>query len=124
MNFFDIIELIARIFFPRSFMALKVRLFTLLIAGLIASFAFNFELRWGQNTNLPTLVLSVPGNDIWTVLIAALTLFFLVLADLFIIVRRQRFDKELLDFTRESNVRNVVKEYVIAHVLRERNSRH
>jgi len=124
MNLLDVIELIGRIFFPRSFMALKVRLFTLLIAGLIASFAFSFELRWVQNTSLPTIALSVPGNDVLTVLIAASTLFFLILVDLFIIVRRQRFDKELLDFAREANIRDDVKGHIISLLLQERNSRY
>jgi hypothetical protein len=104
-------------------MGLKVRLFALLTIGLVAKSALGFDFRLVRGPRSSSIDLKVTGADLLSVLVTAVTLAFLVLANVVVLIRRRSFDRELLDFARDPNVPDTLKRDVIFALLDERNRR-
>lgn len=116
-------ETIRRILWPQTFMALKVRLFGLMTLALIGKSVLDLSLEAKKAVESSSIVLRVAGIDLETVVVTALTLAFLVLANVVVFIRRERFNRELLDFARDPNVSDQLKTQVIEQLLAEQTRR-
>ena len=122
-NLPEVLALVGRILWPQNFMAVKVRLFSLLTIGLIVKSAVGIDLSLLRRGGVSSVDLKVAGADLVSVLVVAVTLAFLVMADIVIFIRRRAFDRELLEFAKDPSVSEPLKRDVIHALLDERNRR-
>jgi hypothetical protein len=101
-------------------MAFKSRLYSLLVLGVVASIAFNFEIYISKSNGMPFMKFNIPGNDLYIVLVCGCILIFLVFFNLIRYKRKKDFQKELLDFARDPNISEEFK-YVIINEIHSRN---
>ena len=70
------------------------------------------------------MTVRVGGLDTVAITATAITLGLLVLANVFIAVRRTIFNQELLDFARDPLVSEGLREQIVKDLLEERNRRY
>jgi hypothetical protein len=115
---------IARFLWPQTFLAFKVRLFTLWVAVLAGKAALNFDLDITRSGDGSEVRFHIGGVDVVSIAATAVTLGILVLANVFIAVRRARFNREILEFARDPSVPESLKREVIERMLDERSQRY
>lgn len=115
----DLLLQFVRILFPRSFIAFKVRLYSLLLLGLVVDFGLRLRLRPLSNNAEPGLSLELSGPDLAVIIVCAITLIFLVLVNWILRIRHQQLRMESIELAKQPGIPNGLKRDVIREVLRE-----
>lgn len=120
----DIGSVIARVFWPQTFLAFKVRVFALWTTVLAGKAALSLDLGFTRSAAATSFTARLGGIDTVSIIATAITLTLLLLSDVIIAIRRRSFDRDLLELARDPSVPNNIKEQVIGYLLDERNRRY
>ena len=109
----ELLEIILRLLVPRSFIGLKIRLFSLLIVGVIADLGLKISISTSKASSIPIFGFEIPGSSLATVIICSILVVFLVLVDMIIIQRKQRFRERMFTLLTDPNVDESTKAFLI-----------
>jgi hypothetical protein len=115
-------EFLRALFVPRTFGALKVRLLSLVILGLVLDIGIKFQLAAGALRQWPQFSFELAGPDTTVIVAALVTAVFFVAADLVLHLRRITVDHDLMKLATDPQTDPELRKAIIKAVtLREEN---
>ena len=114
------VEEILRIIFPESFASLKVKLFFILITGVIIDIGLKVSFLSTESHGIKVLGVELPGTSLSVVIICSLLFVFLIAVDFIIIRRKQSFQKKLFELLADPNIDEGTRLFIMEHIRHER----
>jgi hypothetical protein len=113
----EVLETLRRAAVPRSFLALKFRLFVLLAMGLAADVSIRLHIDNSESGWWPRVKFELPGAELAIVISCAITVMFLVMCNVVLYLRQQRLSRELLALVKEPGIPDDVKPSIVRALL-------
>jgi hypothetical protein len=114
----EVLEALKRVAVPRTFLALKFRLFILLALGLAADVSIRLRIESSESGWWPRVKFELPGAELAVVISCAATIIFLVACNFVLYLRQQRLSRELLALAREPGIPDDVKRHIVQELLK------